>query len=105
MIISDIGSEMSLVDVLKSLAEEGYTHNISTSPGCCLKIGEDIYPFDETQVDKVFRFEGASDPGDQSIALAVTLEGRKGALVLGFGPTASPDDGEVLNRLALSRRS
>jgi hypothetical protein len=60
----------------------------------------------ELIVDEVVRFEGTSDPGDESILYALTApDGRKGLFSAIYGPDMSPDDVRVVRQLDLSRRS
>lgn len=61
-------------------------------------------PVDVAQVDRVYRFEGPSDPGDEMVVFALSDPGTgtKGVLASAFGPTADP---EVLDQLiGLTRR-
>jgi hypothetical protein len=53
------------------------------------------------------RLEGASDPDDMLavVGLACPACGARGTVVLNYGPTASADDAEVLERLEDPRRS
>lgn len=51
-------------------------------------------------VDEVVRYEGASNPDDQAILLALRCEcSRRGLYVAGFGPTATAADAAVLRHL------
>lgn len=54
-------------------------------------------------VHRLRRLEGPSDPADMLAVVAATCRGcgTDGALVLGFGPSADPDDGAVLAALAV----
>jgi hypothetical protein len=55
-------------------------------------------------VDYTFRFEGPSDPADEAIVLGISLPewNRKGVLVSAFGPTAEPEEAELLASLSRS---
>jgi hypothetical protein len=50
-------------------------------------------------VDRVYRFEGQSDPGDEAIVFGLRCGncGARGSLASGYGPSADP---EVLDRLS-----
>jgi hypothetical protein len=52
----------------------------------------------EAVVDRVYRFEGESDPGDEAIVLGLSLPGadRRGLLVSAYGPGADPGLAEQL---------
>jgi hypothetical protein len=56
-------------------------------------------------VDYTFRFEGPSDPADEAIVLGISLPewNRKGVLVSAFGPSAEPEEAELLAALSRSR--
>ncbi len=58
-------------------------------------------PASEVAVDALRRLEGASDPDDALAVLAAECRvcGTRGTLVLGYGPSASGDDTEVLEQL------
>src|SRR5690349_16693174 len=60
----------------------------------------DVTVFDETRV------EGASDPGDLGIVIALTCPrcSVAGTLAARFGPEASAEEAEVLRELAQNRR-
>lgn len=52
----------------------------------------------EASVDALLRTEGASDPDDMTAVVGVTCPrcSARGTLVLGYGPTASVEDTDVL---------
>jgi hypothetical protein len=58
-------------------------------------------PADTVPVEHLRRLEGASDPDEMMAIVAITCPrcGAEGTLLLGYGPTASPDDAEVLAAL------
>lgn len=59
---------------------------------------------EEVAVDEVYRFEGMSDPGDESILFALTLPcGHRGQLPAAYGPDTSPEVIDVVKRLRLAR--
>jgi hypothetical protein len=52
------------------------------------------------RVDEIVRFEGDSDPGDESAVFALTSEdGTKGTYTVAFGPLMDPLDVEVVKKL------
>ena len=75
-------------EVLNNLKKEGYTVDFNLADNCLVCHGNalQIYP-NEFEVDKHFRFEGASDPGDEAViyALSSVKHGVKGTLVNGYG--------------------
>jgi hypothetical protein len=51
-------------------------------------------------VDEIVRFEGESDPGDESAIFALTSEdGTKGTYTVAFGPLMDALDVEVVRKL------
>ena len=56
-------------------------------------------------VERIYRFEGPSDPGDEMIVFALRdpASGVRGTLASAFGPAADPALGEVLADLAQRR--
>lgn len=75
---------------LNKLVREGYTEDFkATANGLVSLKSERIYAPEEIKVVDFYRFEGASDPADNSILYAIeTRDGIKGTLVDAFGPYA-----------------
>jgi hypothetical protein len=75
-------------EVLSKLKEEGYTVDFNLADNClaCRGNSLQVYP-DEFVVDRHFRFEGISDPGDAAVVYAIssTKHDVKGTLVDGYG--------------------
>jgi len=84
-------SEMkTLVTSLNSLVQKGYTedYKVNDTGLMALKTGK-VYQPDQVKVVDFYRFEGASDPADESILYAIeTNDGSKGTLVDAFGPSS-----------------
>lgn len=59
-----------------------------------------MYP-EEFSIDKVYRFEGDSDPADQAILYAISSEkyNLKGVLVDGYGSSSEPLSHRMLKKL------
>jgi hypothetical protein len=77
----------TLVSSLKSFVEKGYTEDYKAEQSGlkALKTGK-IYRPEEVKVVDFHRFEGTSDPGDQSILYVIeTSDGGKGTLVDAYG--------------------
>ena len=81
----------TMVGTLETLRKEGYTEDFTVSDDKleARKKGVALYP-DDFQVDDFFRFEGESNPSDQSIVYAISSEkyDLKGTLVNAFGTYA-----------------
>lgn len=61
------------------------------------------FEFDAHTVDadRLARLEGASDPADEMMLVALTCPncGTSGSLSLGYGPQATPEEGDVLRAI------
>lgn len=98
----------TVTEAVAFLAEEGYVEDFRICPTGIAHDGhDDPHPVDGATVDHLFRFEGASDPGDEAIVLGVSCGrwGAKGVVVSAYGPDADPEDTAVLTALARSARS
>ncbi len=78
----------TLVTSLNSFIEKGFTEDyIVTAQGLKAVKTEKIYGPAQVKVVDFHRFEGTSDPGDESILYAIeTDDGEKGTLVDSYGP-------------------
>lgn len=94
---SDNTTAVSLIDDLRG---QGYDVDFVVGEGGvvrCTQCRHEEPPADVV-VDVFRRLEGASDPADMSAILAMTCRecGAKGVVMVGYGPNASPDDGDLL---------
>ncbi len=81
--------DMSTVsEVLNILKERGYTIDFNLHDNCliCHNNSLQVFP-DEFVVDKHYRFEGLTDPGDEAVVYAISSRKHniKGTLVNGYG--------------------
>ncbi len=94
--------EMSpLITSLNSLIQKGYSEDYTvTEEGLkSLKTGK-LYQPDQVKVVDFNRFEGISDPADESILYAIeTNDGSKGTLVDAFGPSSDPQLNEFMQKV------
>ena len=102
--MESIQTERTATDVLKTLADKGFTGNFSAEPSGKVRLDRDtVVPATELQVEALYRFEGRTNPEDQSVVVAACFEGdgdaRRGALLLSYGPAGSAEDAEVLRLL------
>lgn len=77
----------TLSQKINSLKEKGYTldFNLDEDKITDLKNKQSYIP-DDFNIDKHYRFEGMSNPSDNSILYAITTsDGKKGILVDGYG--------------------
>src|SRR6187551_492108 len=80
----------TMVSCLNSLIKKGFTEDYKVNDkGLKALKSEHIYSPEEVKVLNFFRFEGNSDPADNSILYAIeTSDGERGTLVDAFGPYA-----------------
>jgi len=75
---------------LNKLVKDGFEEDFKiTEKGLCGTDGKTCYQPEQVRIVNFFRFEGASDPADNSILYAIeTHDGKKGTLTDAFGPYA-----------------
>ena len=83
----------TLVTSLNKLVLQGFTEDFkATEMGLLSLKSERKYSPEEIEIVNFFRFEGASDPADNSILYAIrTNDGTKGTLTDAYGPYADPN--------------
>lgn len=96
----------TLVEELAALRADGYTADFSVTSEAslrCTSCGHS-HPANRATIESIARFEGQSNPDDQSIVFGLRCEhcGLRGVLVTAYGPTASEQEAEVI--LALPMR-
>lgn len=83
----------TVTEILNKLKEQGYTIDFNLANNCLVCHGNSlhIHP-EEFVVDKHYRFEGATDPGDEAIVYAIssTKHNIKGTLINGYGISSDP---------------
>jgi hypothetical protein len=95
----------TVTEALALLRAEGYDHEFQLVDGhlTCGPANVSCSIADAT-VDRLYRFEGPSDPGDEMIVFGLSdpATGTRGVLASAFGPSADP---ELLDHLVgLSQR-
>ncbi|MEO8760495.1 MAG: hypothetical protein ABI388_04960 [Bacteroidia bacterium] len=78
----------TLVECIQLITKRGYKSNFIALDGDKIK-GERAIPYspEEIKINTFYRFEGNSDPGDNSILYAIeTIDGEKGYLTNAYGP-------------------
>ena len=92
----------TVTEAIAILRAEGYTDDTLTVTGSTLECGVCgvSHPIEDAQVERVYRFEGPSDPADEAIVLGVRCGkcGARGIIVSAFGPDADP---EVLGAVSM----
>lgn len=92
----------TLSETINRLKKEGYTHdfNIKTDYIICSQTNAKLSAKD-FEIDKVYRFEGSSNPDDQSVLYAISSSNLdvKGVLVNGYGISAEAGTDEIIAKL------
>jgi len=92
----------TVTEAMTALRSEGYTADFELVDGTLRSDGGNSpCAVDQAVVERLYRFEGASDPGDEMIVFGVLdpLSGVRGTLASAFGPTADPELYEHLSDL------
>src|SRR5690606_26649293 len=102
--MKDYGTLSQAINKLK--LEEGYEFDFNLLDDKIeIKCEKETYQINEFKVDKVLRFEGASNPDDNAILYAITTEnGKKGVLVDGYGISSGQISKEMMDKLDLKSR-
>ncbi|MEP7204214.1 MAG: hypothetical protein ABI894_16500 [Ilumatobacteraceae bacterium] len=88
---------------MRQLDGAGWNEQLIVEGGrlTCGKCAESAGP-DEARVNEVHRFEGVSDPGDESILFAISMPcGHRGTLATIYGPETPTHVAEFVSRLQL----
>jgi hypothetical protein len=103
--VTDHAADVTLVEVLADLRSQGYSggHQIDADGAICCSICGLCQPANQVEADGFRRLEGASDPGDMALVLAVSCPacGDRAAIVLRYGPEAEPAEAALLTALTL----
>jgi hypothetical protein len=95
---NDPSENVTSTELLRDYAAAGYDAEMNVTREAtvhCSACGKDYAPRN-IKLDSVRRMEGASDPDDMQVVVALLCQcGAKGAVVLGYGPNASAEDGDV----------
>ncbi len=97
-----MNSMTTLSEVTNLLRERGYTIDFNLKNNCLECSGNYLQIFPgEFIVDKHYRFEGPSDPGDEAIVYAISSakHNLKGVLVNGYGISSNSVMDEMLKSL------
>ena len=88
----------TVTDAVRLLVAEGYTVDFRLVDGALVWEGAQApCPVAEADVQRMFRFEGESDPGDEMVVFGLVDPGTgaKGTLASAFGPAAGTATGGV----------
>ena len=92
----------NLIDAINGLRNEGYNEDFNLKQNCIeCRNGQYKIFHDEFHIDKFFRFDGNTDPSEESIIYAISSEKYKlkGILINGYGVTSESLTNEMLEKL------
>lgn len=89
-------------ETINGLMKSGYALDFNSTDECivCHQTNIILSP-EEFQIDKVYRFEGASNPDDEAVIYAISSAkfGIKGILVNGYGVSADDTSSKLIEKL------
>ena len=89
----------TVTEAINQLREKGFTLDLNLKENHFMT-GEQAYPADEFEIVDLYRYEGASDPGDEATVYALASKsGLKGVFVSGYGTSADEASEETLKQL------
>ncbi|WP_128543007.1 phosphoribosylpyrophosphate synthetase [Larkinella soli] len=95
----------TLVEALNDLKQKGYTYDFNLAQDClvCHSPNLRLQP-DDFEIVETYRFEGMSNPDDNSILYAIaSKDGLKGTLVNAYGTYADEISDEMVEKLKVHR--
>lgn len=95
-------SYTTLIDAINGLKSQGYTEDFNLKETHIdANNGQYQLSPDDFKVDEVYRFEGNSDPEDQSVLYAISSEKfkLKGLLVNAYGIYNNKEANEIIKKL------
>lgn len=94
----------TMSDAIKSLEQDGFSAQFSIDDAGRIIGSDGTWSADELTVERTIRFEGMSNPDDESMVMAIrTNDGLHGTLVLPYGPDISGEQADTVRALAASR--
>jgi len=96
----------TVTEALKDLHAKGFItdFNIAFDKLICSKNNTCLTP-DEFEITAVYRFEGATDPGDEDVIFAIESKNSniKGTLTAAFGTYAEISSVEMIQKLSMHK--
>jgi hypothetical protein len=92
----------TLAEAVDRLTAAGYTESLASDGVCLVTPDGQAFEIDDLEVEEVVRFEGDTDPADESIVIALHCpkSGLRGTYVAAYGSQASPRNATILTKLA-----
>ncbi len=98
----------TLSQTINALAELGYSHDFNIQQDClvCHRAQISLKP-EDFQIDRVYRFDGDSDPDYQAILYAISSPnfGVKGVLVDGYGIASDEKAAQLVEKLDIHKKA
>ena len=93
----------SLSKAIEALQKKGYDSDFNlVDEGIESKHLKKTWTADQIEVEDVFRFEGMTDPGDNSVLYVInTKDGKKGLLVDAYGAYSGQISKEMIDKLKI----
>ncbi len=89
-------------DAIDKLQKKGYTIDFNLEENSLATHAEKFNT--EFEIVDVYRYEGASDPGDQAVVYAIeSRSGLKGILVTGYGTSVDTKTTEILKKIPIRK--
>jgi len=89
----------TVTDAINQLRAKGFNLDFNLAKNR-VKVGEHEFTADEIEIVDLYRYEGASDPGDEATVYALaSSSGLKGVLVTGYGASSDEASEEILSQL------
>ena len=92
----------TLSETINGLKEDGYVLDFNVRlDRIAYHQANSVFSPEDFDIDKVYRFEGASNPDDQSVLYAISSSkfDMKGVLVNGYGISADAATDSIIRRL------
>ena len=94
---------LTMLDAVNALRERGYTYDFEVENAClyCERISEK-FESDDLKITEYYRFEGISDPDDNTIVYAIeSNQGHKGILIDAYGAYADEHKAAFIKDIAV----
>lgn len=89
---------------ITELKKRGYTTDFNLEENCIVCHQEKFDP-DDFEITEVYRFEGDTDPADESVVYAIeSKNGMKGMLVNGYGIYSEPMSDRMIKKLSIIKK-
>ena len=93
----------TITQAVNELRKRGYTMDFNLKENCIVCHADKFDP-DDFEITEVYRFEGNSDPADESIVFAIQSKtGLKGVLVNAFGIYSEPMSDAMVKKLSIHK--